>query len=107
MRIDELEQRNREVFEENIYWVLKEAMNGEVLDLTEELDLVRKQLQRATEEFGKEILTKQCKDQMESQLEEYRIRVVDLEDALKGTQTDRDGHAEMMYFHSKESGRFR
>ena len=78
-----------------------------MLDSTKELESVRKQLQRATEEFGKEILTKQCKHQMESQLEEYRIRVVDLEDALEGTQTDRDGHVEMMHFHSKESGRFR
>ena len=44
---------------------------------------------------------------MEGQLEEYRIRVVDLEDVLEGTQADRDGHVEMMHFHSKESGLFR
>ena len=67
VRIDELERRIMVKFEGDGDWVPRRALKREVQDLTEELESVRKQLQCAMGEFEKEILTKKCKGQMESQ----------------------------------------
>ena len=107
LRIDELERQNEEKYDGNEYWVPKKFLNGEVLDLTEELESVRKQLRCVTGEFEGEILSETCKGQMESRLEEFRIQVGDLEEQFKGAEYDRDEHVENMFFHSAESDRSR